>query len=124
MVSTYLHLFLLSSEDVGNNIYYFNFVTGQSMWEHPCDEFYKNLLKQERQKKAAAATKPASKKRPSAAKKSQNKKGQSSGDSNSVLGKKGIGGDLSGKPVSEAIKNESLSTFMMFDYITTYLWLK
>ena len=29
-------------------MYYFNFETGDSIWDHPCDEFYKNLVKDER----------------------------------------------------------------------------
>uniref|UniRef100_A0A1I8GMG5 WW domain-containing protein n=1 Tax=Macrostomum lignano TaxID=282301 RepID=A0A1I8GMG5_9PLAT len=29
-------------------IYYFNFVTGQSSWEHPCDEHYRALVRAER----------------------------------------------------------------------------
>ena len=32
------------------DLYYFNFNTGESMWEHPCDEHYKNLVKSERKK--------------------------------------------------------------------------
>lgn len=38
-------------EQPGGGIYYFNFETGASTWEHPCDEFYRNLLKQEREKR-------------------------------------------------------------------------
>lgn len=33
------------------DLYYFNFDTGDSMWEHPCDEYYKNLVKSERKKR-------------------------------------------------------------------------
>jgi len=33
------------------NIYYFNFVTGQSSWEHPFDEESKKLYKKEKEKK-------------------------------------------------------------------------
>lgn len=32
-------------------IYYFNFKTGESMWEHPCDQQYKQLYKDEKAKK-------------------------------------------------------------------------
>ena len=38
-------------EDAAGNIYYFNFATGASTWEHPCDEFYRKQLQQEREKK-------------------------------------------------------------------------
>lgn len=32
-------------------IYYFNFSTGQSQWEHPSDQVYKQQYLQEKQKK-------------------------------------------------------------------------
>ena len=32
-------------------IYYFNFVTGESSWDHPCDEYYKSLYAEEKKKK-------------------------------------------------------------------------
>ncbi|XP_078195709.1 centrosomal protein of 164 kDa isoform X42 [Callithrix jacchus] len=35
---------------VTGDIYYFNFANGQSMWDHPCDEHYRNLVIQERAK--------------------------------------------------------------------------
>jgi centrosomal protein CEP164 len=31
-------------------IYYFNFATGASTWDHPCDEYYKELYSQEKAK--------------------------------------------------------------------------
>ncbi|KAJ3336275.1 hypothetical protein HDU93_003159 [Gonapodya sp. JEL0774] len=34
------------------NIYYFNFVTGESIWDHPCDEYYKKLYENEKIKVA------------------------------------------------------------------------
>ncbi|KAF4139971.1 WW domain-containing protein [Phytophthora infestans] len=34
-------------------IYYFNFATGQSTWDHPCDEFYRNLYEEHKQKRHA-----------------------------------------------------------------------
>ena len=46
----------LHREDNDGNIYYFNFSTGDSTWDHPCDEFYRKLLQQEREKKKTAAT--------------------------------------------------------------------
>ncbi|NWZ72647.1 CE164 protein, partial [Acrocephalus arundinaceus] len=38
----------------GGDIYYFNFENGLSMWEHPCDEHYRQLVIQEREKLQAA----------------------------------------------------------------------
>ena len=35
--------------------YYFNFDTGDSVWEHPGDEYYRALLAAEREKLKAAA---------------------------------------------------------------------
>ena len=32
------------------DIYYFNFQTGESMWEHPCDEYYKTQYAEEKKK--------------------------------------------------------------------------
>ena len=29
-------------------IYYFNFATGASTWDHPCDEYYRNLYEKEK----------------------------------------------------------------------------
>eukprot|EP01138_Halocafeteria_seosinensis_P004071 gb/GECG01004163.1/.p1 GENE.gb/GECG01004163.1/~~gb/GECG01004163.1/.p1 ORF type:complete len:1427 (+),score=279.57 gb/GECG01004163.1/:1-4281(+) len=34
-------------------IYYFNFETGESTWDHPCDEYYKKLYEQAKSKKLA-----------------------------------------------------------------------
>ncbi|PIK41636.1 putative centrosomal protein, partial [Apostichopus japonicus] len=34
----------------GGDIYYFNFSTGESMWDHPCDEFYRTMVAEEREK--------------------------------------------------------------------------
>lgn len=31
-------------------IYYFNFSTGDSTWDHPCDDYYRKLYEQEKQK--------------------------------------------------------------------------
>ncbi|KAJ3091294.1 hypothetical protein HK102_001039 [Quaeritorhiza haematococci] len=35
------------------NIYYFNFVTGESIWDHPCDEHYRKLYEKEKAKREA-----------------------------------------------------------------------
>ncbi|KAM9369962.1 centrosomal protein of 164 kDa [Phaethornis superciliosus] len=37
-------------QDITGDIYYFNFANGQSTWDHPCDEHYKQLVVQEREK--------------------------------------------------------------------------
>ncbi|XP_074534837.1 uncharacterized protein cep164 [Halichoeres trimaculatus] len=36
-------------QDVTGDIYYFNFSSGQSTWDHPCDEHYRRLVTQERE---------------------------------------------------------------------------
>ncbi|XP_055082126.1 centrosomal protein of 164 kDa-like [Periophthalmus magnuspinnatus] len=43
-------------QDVTGDIYYFNFSTGQSSWEHPGDENYRNLVIQERERCKQAAS--------------------------------------------------------------------
>ncbi|XP_055370125.1 centrosomal protein of 164 kDa-like [Betta splendens] len=42
-------------QDVTGDIYYFNFSSGQSTWDHPCDEHYRNLVIQERERAEVAA---------------------------------------------------------------------
>ncbi|KAG7270536.1 hypothetical protein CRUP_026428 [Coryphaenoides rupestris] len=37
-------------QDVTGDVYYFNFSTGQSTWDHPCDEHYRGMVTQERQR--------------------------------------------------------------------------
>ncbi|XP_063060945.1 centrosomal protein of 164 kDa-like [Engraulis encrasicolus] len=37
-------------QDVTGDIYYFNFSSGQSTWDHPCDEQYRQLVQQERER--------------------------------------------------------------------------
>ncbi|XP_061870221.1 centrosomal protein of 164 kDa isoform X3 [Colius striatus] len=43
-------------QDVTGDVYYFNFANGQSMWDHPCDAFYRELVIREREKLQAAAS--------------------------------------------------------------------
>lgn len=33
------------------DIYYFNFSSGESTWDHPCDGYYKRLYEEEKKKK-------------------------------------------------------------------------
>jgi centrosomal protein CEP164 len=35
-------------QDPNGELYYFNFETGESIWDHPCDEDFKSLVAQER----------------------------------------------------------------------------
>ncbi|XP_016060214.1 PREDICTED: centrosomal protein of 164 kDa isoform X2 [Miniopterus natalensis] len=50
-------------QDITGDIYYFNFANGQSMWDHPCDEHYRNLVIQERGKLSAGAIKKKDRKK-------------------------------------------------------------
>ena len=38
------------------DIYYFNFSTGESVWDHPCDEYYRKLYQDEKKKKRSSTT--------------------------------------------------------------------
>ena len=40
-----------------DDIYYFNFDSGESRWEHPCDEYYKKLYKSEKEKQSKSHSK-------------------------------------------------------------------
>ena len=42
----------IPSSDGKGGYFYHNFATGQSTWEHPCDQFYLKMLDQEREKQA------------------------------------------------------------------------
>ncbi|KAK3531358.1 hypothetical protein QTP70_018153, partial [Hemibagrus guttatus] len=42
-------------QDVTGDVYYFNFSTGQSTWDHPCDEQYRCLVTQERERSSGSA---------------------------------------------------------------------
>ena len=35
-------------------VFYFNFATGESVWDHPCDEHYRKLFEEEKRKRALA----------------------------------------------------------------------
>ncbi|MEE6516355.1 hypothetical protein FKM82_025758 [Ascaphus truei] len=50
-------------QDVTGDIYYFNFSTGQSTWDHPSDENYRELVTQEREKLQAPGGKKDKKKK-------------------------------------------------------------
>ena len=42
-----LHLSIFGTQDT-EEIYYFNFATGESTWDHPCDEHYRSLYERSR----------------------------------------------------------------------------
>lgn len=42
----------------GGDIYFFNFDSGESVWEHPCDTYYKDLFTEAKSKKKVAVKKP------------------------------------------------------------------
>ena len=37
-------------QNKNNEIFYFNLKTQESSWDHPCDKYYKNLFKKEKEK--------------------------------------------------------------------------
>ncbi|XP_056107538.1 centrosomal protein of 164 kDa-like [Rhinichthys klamathensis goyatoka] len=45
-------------QDITGEVYYFNFSTGQSTWDHPCDEQYRQLVVQERERTQHSRTAP------------------------------------------------------------------
>jgi hypothetical protein len=45
-----LKFYAFFSQDPNNEIYYFNFATGESIWDHPCDEYYRSMVEKERKK--------------------------------------------------------------------------
>ena len=42
-------------------VYYFNFSSGESVWDHPCDEYYRKLFEDEKQKRKLAKAEAANK---------------------------------------------------------------
>merc|ERR1712151_789308 len=41
-----------------HEIFYFNFETGESVWDHPCDEHYRRVFAEHKAKKEAGDTTP------------------------------------------------------------------
>ncbi|XP_051012295.1 centrosomal protein of 164 kDa [Acomys russatus] len=71
-------------QNITGDLYYFNFDTGQSIWDHPCDERYRQLVIQEREKwSAPGAIKKKDKKKK---KEKKNKKDKETSKSPLVLG--------------------------------------
>ncbi|XP_022779198.1 centrosomal protein of 164 kDa-like isoform X2 [Stylophora pistillata] len=40
-------------QDANGDIYYFNFQTGDSVWDHPCDDYYRNMVTDERRRRSS-----------------------------------------------------------------------
>lgn len=64
LLFSYLDIY---SQDPSGEIYYFNFSTGDSVWDHPCDEHFRDMVTQEREMlknrpKTAGKSKPKEKK--------------------------------------------------------------
>nr|XP_023413946.1 centrosomal protein of 164 kDa isoform X11 [Loxodonta africana] len=70
-------------QDITGDIYYFNFANGQSMWDHPCDEHYRNLVIQERGKLSTGAIKKKDKRKK---KEKRDKKGKETAKSSLAPG--------------------------------------
>ncbi|XP_059495115.1 centrosomal protein of 164 kDa-like isoform X3 [Stegostoma tigrinum] len=70
-------------QDVTGDVYYFNFVSGQSTWDHPCDEQYRNLVSLEREKLLALS---GSKKKEKKKKEKKEKKEKEQLKSATILG--------------------------------------
>jgi len=49
-------------ENGGDDVFYFNFETGESVWEHPCDEIYRKMVEEHRAKIASGASPDAANK--------------------------------------------------------------
>jgi len=43
---------LVCLTETGGDVFFFNNLTGASVWEHPCDDYYKNLFKEEKAQNA------------------------------------------------------------------------
>jgi len=49
-------------QDSSGEIYYFNFENGDSVWDHPCDEYYRNMVVEERRRRSTATAGASTKK--------------------------------------------------------------
>nr|XP_022323611.1 centrosomal protein of 164 kDa-like isoform X4 [Crassostrea virginica] len=63
-------------QDPKGDIYYFNFATGDSIWDHPCDEFYRKMVMEERKKISMNKGGPPSRGGPTAGSSPAGKKGK------------------------------------------------
>ncbi|NXL61731.1 CE164 protein, partial [Chordeiles acutipennis] len=61
-------------DEVSGSLYYFNFGNGESTWDHPCDDHYKELVVRERQKLLAHGSLKKKEKKKDKEKKKKEKK--------------------------------------------------
>lgn len=85
-------------QDPSGEIYYFNFSTGDSVWDHPCDEHFRDMVTQEREMlknrpKTAGKSKPKEKKNKEK-KKEKTAKASTLGLENNLGPLKPLGGKL------------------------------
>ncbi|XP_008567846.1 PREDICTED: centrosomal protein of 164 kDa isoform X3 [Galeopterus variegatus] len=73
-------------QHITGDIYYFNFANGQSMWDHPCDEHYRNLVIQERGKLSATGAIKKKNKKKKKEKEKKDKKDKETSKSPLALG--------------------------------------
>ena len=110
-------------QDPNGELYYFNFETGESIWDHPCDEDYKKLVLQERvvlQEKGKDNYKPPplenrvpnKAQSPGSTLKNSNKLGQSSNGISTTKSTSTISEVLNEK---NQLKNNLRSDFALFD---------
>jgi len=101
------------------DIYYFNFATGESTWDHPCDGYYKRLFEEEKKKKETSAKESSDQNRTQAkadvekllGKTEKKKKKRVEALETPSVGKKGTPGSaISAKPVLGPLGGTS-STF-------------
>lgn len=96
-----------SAGDEKDDVYYFNFETGESSWEHPCDEFYKKLFQDEKKKLLTKkpSKRPSQKLAPLRSTRAPEVKKRSSEKLNPLrspqLDKRGIIGDVGGQITEE-----------------------
>ncbi|KAK3279248.1 hypothetical protein CYMTET_12856 [Cymbomonas tetramitiformis] len=75
-------------------IYYFNFTSGESVWDHPCDEYYKKLYAEEKGKWEAKKNNPKQSRE-----RRQSQVGFDSSGDDDILGRKS-GGSMGGSAKS------------------------
>ena len=104
-------------QDTNGDIYYFNFENGDSIWDHPCDEFYRNMVAEERQKKQFKVTTEnnthnGKKKEKEKSKKKKKQKAGNTSDSLGPLTGSGTLSKLSGPKLNDVlVPSASLGTF-------------